>query len=118
MCVGQIVPPSFDGGMNPSELKTFFYREFLTGHLCLNHFKGCASLSENLYRGISNWRSVILILVQQGSEIWTCADFQWSKRGHLTKGLDFKLNLKSGCQKLFEIHNCDDIRPMVKTKGL
>ena len=34
-------------------------------------------------------------LIQWGSEIWTCPDFEWLKRGWFANVLDFKWDLKS-----------------------
>ena len=34
--------------------------------------------------------------IQWGSEIWTSLDFEWSKRGWVANGPNFKWDLKSG----------------------
>ena len=38
----------------------------------------------------------VQFVIQWGSEIWKSLDFQWSKRGWISNGLDFKWDLKSG----------------------
>ena len=43
-----------------------------------------------------------MFLLQCGSAIWTSLDFEWSKRGWFSDGLDFEWDLKSRAQP-FEI---------------
>ena len=40
--------------------------------------------------------SKVTTLITVGAEIWTSLDLEWSKRGWVANGLDYKWNLKFG----------------------
>ena len=51
-------------------------------------------------------QKLITIVLQWGSKIWSSLDFEWSKRGWITNGLDFEWDLKSGSQIIWNPDKC------------